>query len=236
MKRRLAWTALALSFSAGATDAFAFLLLGGVFTANMTGNLVLAGLTQRPGYPSMIVWIAVAIVVFVGVLYLTFRWTRTRTRRTLVIALVAGIAAQIVVLIGWIVLPHPLGLGLTAALLAPSALAMAVQTAISKRVENSSGVTTTYVTGTITSIAADLADRNPQDLFTRCGVLIALVGGALSASLLMNVSSVAAAALPAVPAVVGLALLLSVPASAYTLHPSVAGAATKGPGSTGAQA
>lgn len=216
MKRRLAWMALAMSFSAGATDAFAFLLLGGVFTANMTGNLVLAGLTQRPGYPSMIVWIVVAIVTFVVAIYLALRWTRSRSRRVLAIALIVGIAAQIAVLAGWIALPHPLALGTTAILLAPSAVAMAVQTAISKRVENSAGVTTTYVTGTITSIAADLADRKPQDLFTRTGVLIALVAGALCDSLLMGVSPVAAAALPALPAIIGLVLLLSIPPSSFS--------------------
>lgn len=38
---------LFLSFGAGATDAFAFLALGGIFTANMTGNLVLVGLVGR---------------------------------------------------------------------------------------------------------------------------------------------------------------------------------------------
>jgi len=198
-----------LSFAAGATDAFAFLLLGGVFTANMTGNLVLAGLTQRPGYPSMIVWIAVAVVAFVLTSYAALRMTRAPgSRRRLLGALLLGTTAQAGVLVGWIALPHPMdGLLPAAVLLALSAAAMAIQTAVSKRIEGRSGVTTTYVTGTITSIAADLADRVPQDLPTRLGVLGALVLGALCGSLAMAVDPVWAAALPILPAAIAAVLL-----------------------------
>ena len=52
--RRALAALLVLSFAAGAADAFAFLLLGGIFTANMTGNLILAGLPTRPGYMSVL--------------------------------------------------------------------------------------------------------------------------------------------------------------------------------------
>ena len=50
-----------LSFGAGATDAFAFLALGGIFTANMTGNLVLVGLVGRDDYLASLVGAAIAI-------------------------------------------------------------------------------------------------------------------------------------------------------------------------------
>ncbi len=156
----------------------------------------------------MIVGIAAALAAFVIAIYLALRLTQRARRSHLAAALAVGMAAQAAVLAGWVVLPHPLSLVATAALLVPSAVAMAAQTAVSKRVEVRSGVSTTYVTGTITSIAADLADGTPQDLFTRVGVLLALVGGALCDALLMLVSPVAAAALPVVAGGAGLALLL----------------------------
>ena len=92
-----------LAFAAGATDAFAFLLLGGVFTANMTGNLVLAGLTERPGYATMIVCVIIAILAFAVGLFAAFRAAPPGSAsRRLVVVLAAGLVAQIGVLIGWL--------------------------------------------------------------------------------------------------------------------------------------
>jgi uncharacterized membrane protein YoaK (UPF0700 family) len=202
--------AVVLSFAAGATDAFAFLLLGGVFTANMTGNLVLAGLTERNGYTSMIIGIAVALVFFVGGLFASFGIARPRppTAR-LVVVLALGTAAQAAVFAGWLLSPSPSTMWGQAPLIALSAFAMAAQTAVSKRAEVRSGVSTTYVTGTITSLVADWSDRKSQDSITRFGVLIALVLGALSGSLLIGVTPALGAALPVVPALVGIALVAS---------------------------
>ncbi len=78
-----------LSFAAGAADAFAFLLLGGIFTANMTGNLILAGLPTRPGYMSVLVGAAVAVTAFSVALYGGFRLQRNHSR-VLTLLLVAG--------------------------------------------------------------------------------------------------------------------------------------------------
>jgi len=202
-------TAITLSFAAGATDAFAFLLLGGVFTANMTGNMVLAGLTERTGYPSMLVGIVVAIFAFSVGLYIAFAIARPRPPvHRLVIVLLMGTIAQIAVLLGWMLIPVPIGVGGQAPLVALSAFAMASQTAVSKRIEARSGVSTTYVTGTITSLVADFADAKAQDSFTRIGVIGALVVGALCGSLLIGVTPTLGAALPILPAAVGIALLV----------------------------
>ena len=57
-----------LSFSAGAADAFAFLALGGIFTANMTGNLILTGMFTRPEFGATLVGAIVAIVAFAALL------------------------------------------------------------------------------------------------------------------------------------------------------------------------
>jgi uncharacterized membrane protein YoaK (UPF0700 family) len=53
-----------LTLGSGATDAIAFLGLGGTFTANMTGNLVLIGLVGREDYAGTAVRATVACVAF----------------------------------------------------------------------------------------------------------------------------------------------------------------------------
>lgn len=205
---RLAVIAVVLAFAAGATDAFAFLQLNGVFTANMTGNLVLAGLTERPNYPTMIAGVVVAILVFAAALYVAFRVSPPGAPRPRNVAvLTAALVAQVAVLIGWVAVPTHMSAPMVAVLIALSSVAMACQTAVAKRIEGNSGVTTTYVTGTLTSLMGDFADRKPQDLFTRIGVIVALVAGALSGSLLIGLDPVFGAALPVLPALVGTVLL-----------------------------
>lgn len=205
---RLARLAIVLAFAAGATDAFAFLQLSGVFTANMTGNLVLAGLTERSGYANSIGGIIVAILVFVAVLYAAFRVASVGCKRVRLVGVLAGaLVAQGALLIAWVLLPDTKGPAVIALLIGLSAIAMACQTAVAKRVDVRSGVTTTYVTGTLTSIMADAADRKPQELSTRVGVIVALVLGALCGSLLVGIAPVLGAALPILPAGAGVGLL-----------------------------
>ncbi len=204
----LAWAAVVLSFAAGATDAFAFLLLGGVFTANMTGNLVLAGLTVRPDYFATVVGIIVAIIAFSLGLVISFRIARVAGPPSrLLVVLVLGTLAQLGVLIGWLSLPSMSTMWGQAPLIAMSAFAMASQTAVSRRAEARSGVSTTYVTGTITALIGDFCDRRPQDGVTRIAVIGALVAGALCGSLLIAVDADFGAALPILPAVLGTVLI-----------------------------
>lgn len=209
--------AVVLSFAAGATDAFAFLLLGGVFTANMTGNLVLAGLTERPGYPAMVVGVTIAIIAFVAGLFICFGIARASApRRHLVLVLVLGTAAQGAVLGAWLLIPAPKDMLGQWPLIALSSFAMAAQTAVSRRAEVRSGVSTTYVTGTITSLVADFSDRKNQAWATRIAVVLALVAGALCGSLAIGVSPTLGAALPLAPALLGIVLLAIGKQSAVT--------------------
>jgi uncharacterized membrane protein YoaK (UPF0700 family) len=200
--------AVVLAFAAGATDAFAFLQLEGVFTANMTGNLVLAGLVERVGYERSIVGIVVAILVFVVTLYVGFRIVPPTARPLRhAVLLVAGLVAQTAVLVGWLA-SRGAPSAVVPVLIALSSVAMASQTALAKRIEPRSGVTTTYVTGTLTSVMADLADRRPQLLGTRLGVVVALVAGAFADALLVTADPWLGAALPIAPAAVALVVLL----------------------------
>jgi len=199
---RTALVAVVLAFAAGATDAFAFLQLSGVFTANMTGNLVLGGLINRPGYGSTIAGIITAIVVFAATLFLALRFMPldAPTDRTVILLVFAAIA-QAAIFGMWAVHPGATSTTTVVALIGLSTIAMACQTAVAKRIDGASGVTTTYVTGTITSLMADAADRKPQPVGIRLGVIAALVLGALSGAVLIHADPLYGAALPILPAI-----------------------------------
>lgn len=211
--RRLSAMAIALSFAAGATDAFAFLQLGGIFTANMTGNLILVGLTQRPGYLTTLMLASIAIVVFAAAVYFSLRVARPEGpgRRGLVTVLTTAFVAQLAVFIGWILNPTAPTTIVLAVLVALSAVAMGGQTAVSRRVQTRSGITTTFVTGTLTNLMASFADRDTDDRGIRTAVILALVAGALYGSLLVGVNPALGAASPLPPALVGLILLAITP-------------------------
>ncbi|YCK34792.1 YoaK family protein [Actinomadura sp. ATCC 39365] len=55
---------LALALAAGAVDALSFLALGQVFTANMTGNVVLLGLALGTGDTSHVIRSGLALTTF----------------------------------------------------------------------------------------------------------------------------------------------------------------------------
>lgn len=215
----IAAMALVLSFAAGATDAFAFLQLGGVFTANMTGNFVLAGLTSRPDFGEVLLGATVAVLLFSVGTFLAFRFTRLvatpgrspeAPQHRLVLVLGGAVVAQACVLIGWIVSSDLRTTPVICALIALSTLAMAGQTAVARRIERS-GVTTTFVTGTLTSLMQSLADGVHDHHLIRIGAIVLLVTGALCGSLLTGVGPVFGAALPLLPSIVGLVLLRLAP-------------------------
>lgn len=183
-RRRLRTVSALLSYAAGAGDAFAFAQLGGVFTANMTGSLVLSGLTAGPAYGALVAGAATALAAFLLAVYTASRITPVRSgthggdvRR--VLWTVAGLNCALLAAIA--AAPHP-GSALRLVLLAVSAAAMGCQTAAAKRYERASGVTTTFVTGTLSSLAQDAADGSVEHSPIRVVVVVTLVLGALTTS------------------------------------------------------
>ncbi len=159
-RRRLV---LLLGSAAGYLDAVGYLTLG-LFTANMTGNTVLLGIAIGQGRWHAAARVALAVVAFVigavgGALLL-------RRHRRLGIAL--GLEAVLVVAAAaaWRSLVHPAPGGgqpagtipgpEAAVLIALLSAAMGVQSAAVRRV-GEHRVSTTYVTGTLTSLAVDAA-------------------------------------------------------------------------------
>ncbi|WP_111767786.1 YoaK family protein [Nakamurella deserti] len=176
------WALVVLSFGSGATDAFAFLALGGVFTANMTGNLVLAGLVGRPEYLDTLLTATLAVVAFVAAMYVGFRWTRTASPRPLLAAV--GVV-QAVVLALWIAVDGSAGLALTCTMITLSAIAMGWHTVLGRRMSSRAGLTTTFVTGTLTSVMQDLAEGRREAQPLRLVSIAALVLGSFAGALVL---------------------------------------------------
>lgn len=152
---------LLLASVAGAVDAVSYLKLGRVFTANMTGNTVLLGLAIGQAESQAAVRSSLALGGFLAGVALGTR-TATRGRqdgvwppavtRTLMWEGVLLVA----IAVGWY-LVGDLGSyqAATSALITLSALAMGVQSAVGRYL-NISGIATTYITGTLTSLIAGL--------------------------------------------------------------------------------
>ncbi len=144
-------------------DAVSYLMLGRVFTANMTGNTVLLGLALVQGQAGAILHTLLALVGFLvgGVVgaWIAYRhpresgWPRGVTIALGVeCALLAVLAAERSSLIAFQVLL--------------ASLAMGIQSAAARRLDVL-GVATTFVTGTLTSLVS---------LIARHGVLAAASG------------------------------------------------------------
>lgn len=199
---------ICLTFGSGAVDAISFLGLGRVFTAMMSGNIVLLGLAVGSAARSEALRSAVSLVVYAGGVFAAARLMRgSATPRVwpagLTRALVYGAIAQAGVLAGWLgASGHP-NQAFEVVLVGFSALAMGLQAGAVARL-GVSGVTTTYVTGTLTGLIGALAlgSGTRRELARRAVVLVALLAGAGCGALLLTDARSEAPALPLATTVV----------------------------------
>lgn len=182
---------IALAFGSGAVDAISFLGLGRVFTANMTGNIVLLGLAAGQAVGSEVVRSAVSLVAYsAGVVVaslLTRRPGRPRAWPAAVtMTLILEALAQGGLLGGWLAVSGHPGAVLKAVLVGVSALAMGLQSGavMALRVR---GISTTYITGMLTGLLGELATLrgDAADWIRRSLVLAGLLLGAACAGLLL---------------------------------------------------
>ncbi len=152
-RRRLV---LLLGGSAGYLDAVGYLTLG-LFTANMTGNTVLLGIAIGQGHWPAMIRVLLAVVAFVGGAALGALLLRGPRRMGIVFGLEA--ACLLAGLAVWLhlrqpqpgsIIPEPTAFPLIVLLSA----AMGAQSAAVRRV-GEQRISTTYVTGTLTSLAVD---------------------------------------------------------------------------------
>jgi uncharacterized membrane protein YoaK (UPF0700 family) len=182
---------LALTMTTGFVDAVSYLGLGHVFTANMTGNVVLLGfgLANAGGLPVLAPLISL-----------------------LAFLLGAGVGGRIATSVAGRRQPHHLGVALAvealllgcAAVLAavltvtigsPSAYAIVALVAVAMGVRNATvrklavpDLTTTVLTLTLTGLVADPAAGTPKNSRRRAGAVAALLLGALVGALLQKQS------------------------------------------------
>jgi uncharacterized membrane protein YoaK (UPF0700 family) len=182
---------VALTFAAGSVDAVALLRLD-VFTAVMTGNIVLLGLAVgqgafRSALRSLLALVAYSVGVIAGARIVGAVALETHWSPKVTAALAVEWALQAAFLVSWLLTGgNPEGAG-AGALIAFSGVAM--------------GMSTTYITGTITGLLSELSALGAVsgDRGRRASIVIALVMGAIAGAFaLATVPAVA----PAIPLVV----------------------------------
>ena len=173
-----------LAINSGATDAIAFLCLGGAFTSVMTGNMVLLGLSAAQLDLSLAIHAGAAIIYFVAGCAVGTRiagssrpddpvWPRSVT-----VALQIQFVAMTVYAVVWeLTSGNPSG-GVQVGLLLINAMASGMQSSTVARF-GVSGLSTTYLTGTLTTLAMNIASgRGSRVVHCRAKILVGLIGGA----------------------------------------------------------
>lgn len=216
--------AIALTFGSGAMDVASFTKLGNVFTSVMTGNIVLCGLAAARGSVSLITHTVTAFAGYVVGVATGARvgWHHSvrssagsaepggdgawapHVRATLFLELGLLVAFLII----WEISradPHS---GAEFTLLAIAAAAMGLQASAVTQM-GLTGVSTTYLTGTLTGLVDALANpgqrRRSGVGLIRPGVLLGLAAGALLCGMLVKT---AAAGVPALPVAALLVVLI----------------------------
>lgn len=178
---------LALAFAGGSVDAFTYLEIGHAFPANMTGNTVLVVLAVVRGAGTDAARSGIALAGYcLGVAAGTYL-VRGRARWPGNAAPALGWEAAVLaaLLIYWVLV----GVEPRYALIGAASMAMGSQSA-AVRASHIRGVSTTYVTGTLTTAVAGLvmrlpgqAPRNPEAPALPGGAWIVYALGAFAGAL-----------------------------------------------------
>ena len=199
--RHLALPLLGLTVSTGFIDAVSYLGLGHVFTANMTGNIVLLGfgLAGAGGLPVLAPVISLlAFVAGAGAGGQLVKRLADRGERLFEVTIAAEaaliVAAAMVTAVATVHRSSDAGYAVIALL----AVAMGVRNAGVRRLAVRD-LTTTVLTMTITALAAEspLGGGSGQGSIRRAGAVGAMLVGALIGALLVKSSLVAALAVAA---------------------------------------
>jgi uncharacterized membrane protein YoaK (UPF0700 family) len=172
-----------LTLTTGAVDASCFLHLGNVFSSVITGNLVLLGVAGATQSASLAIHSGVALAGYsAGVLIgAPIATRRVRGGQTWPLSVSVTLVAEFCVLagfsVGWeLTGGHP-GSTAQVLLIAALAVAMGIQSAAVRQL---GGMSTTYLTGTLTAVVAELVTRDRRPGFARrVEVLAAIVAGAV---------------------------------------------------------
>jgi len=199
-----------LAVTSGATDAIGFLALGAAFTSVMTGNMVLLGIGTAQGDLTALTLCLTAIASFVLGAATGARvagthqegdpcWPRPITHALMIeIALFAAFATA------WWLLDSDPPKDWWLPLLAVNAAALGLQSSAVQRF-GVSGLSTTYLTGTLTTVVIRLTSgKRLAEVQHSLWILCGLVAGAAGGALLVEHAPVA---VPAIQLVTTLAVL-----------------------------
>lgn len=212
-RRHLALVLLAVN--SGATDAIGIVSLGGAFTSVMTGNMVLLGLSATRGDGSLALRSGLALVMFVTGAFAGARIAGAPRAgdpvwpRPVVTALCVQLVGEgVFAVVWWGAGGHPPA-ALQPVLLGISAINLGIQSSAIMRF-GVSGLSTTYLTGTLTVLVATLArGEHPRNVVPSAQLLCGLIGGAALASLLAKHAAVVVPALQLIPVSYALATSMS---------------------------
>ncbi|HJS96525.1 MAG TPA: YoaK family protein [Solirubrobacteraceae bacterium] len=199
MREPLTVALLALTFASGMVDAASYLGLGRVFTANMTGNLVLLGfgIAHSGGLPVLSPIVSLGSFVL-GAGLGGLLATRLGQRHAFHVGAAWTVQAALLTcatILGAAVQLHP-GSATRDVVIGMLALAMGVQTATARRL-SVPDLPTTVVTQTLTGLVADsrLFGGSGKGTTRRGSAVAAMLGGAVVGALLLKASLVLALAL-----------------------------------------
>jgi uncharacterized membrane protein YoaK (UPF0700 family) len=180
-----------LAVVSGATDAIGLVGLGGAFTSVMTGNLVILGVSASSSDGARALSSGLAIVAFCAGAALGARlagnprpddpiWPRPVT-----VALTVELLFFLAYAVGWWATGGAPGPGLGLALLLSTAVALGIQSSTVQRF-GVSGMSTTYLTGTLTTVVIRLASgRGVREVWHSIEILLGLVAGAAAGTALV---------------------------------------------------
>jgi uncharacterized membrane protein YoaK (UPF0700 family) len=186
-----------LTFVTGPVDAFSYLVLGHVFVANMTGNVVFLGFALA-GAPGCSIGASVAALAFfwLGALFCGRVGRGYGSDRGRLLSTASGI--QAVFIGGAVILASlsgsPVTTGYRYALIAGLAIAMGIQNAAARQIAVPD-LTTTVLTLTIVGSAADSAiagGKGSKSGRRLVAVVAMLVGALVGAALVLHVHIVLA--------------------------------------------
>ncbi|GGK89438.1 membrane protein [Sphaerisporangium melleum] len=205
----------ALTLVSGCVDAVSLLALGHVFTANMTGNVVILGLATAGADGFSATASLTSLLAFLAGAVMGGRIAvHARTRRSRVLVTLAAESAAAAAAAGVAALIPPDAEGRRPLVIAVVAIGMGLQNAI-VRMLAVPDLTTTVLTRTLTGLAAESTlggGANPRALRRLSSVLAIFVGACAGAVLLRYLA----------PGwiLLGVAVCVALIATGYAFHPA----------------
>jgi uncharacterized membrane protein YoaK (UPF0700 family) len=180
-----------LAVVSGATDTIGLLALGGAFTSVMTGNMVLLGVAASSADGTLAASSGFAILAFCAGAALGARLAGSAQKgdrvwpRPVTVALAVEFLFVAAYATGWWVTGGEPTPRLALAMLLSTAVALGIQSSTVQRF-GVSGMSTTYLTGTLTTVVIRLASgRGVREVWHSLEILLGLVTGAAAGAALV---------------------------------------------------